>query len=175
MMQQQNIASLVFRLRGIFFAGLVLNMITGMLVVVTCYVKQKNDSIQYYRDWLNLLAAIISNVLLIDALRRLNKIVKGVFAVDTWQMICHVAAYTLVLASGILLIFLAYNNREIHAYQIKWFYHIYQFFILTVFLSQLPFCYILHRLIIQSKLTQFESEKSSEVTEIEHNISDSDS
>lgn len=66
----------------------------------------------YIRDWLLLIAAGLSNLLLIDALYKLRKVVKGVFAVDTWQMILHVSAYTLVFINGIIMLGLAYNAKK---------------------------------------------------------------
>jgi hypothetical protein len=42
--------------------------------------------------------------MLIDALRRLRRIVKGDFAVDIWQIVLHVSAYLLVFISGVILV-----------------------------------------------------------------------
>lgn len=103
----------------------------------------------YIRDWLLLIAAGLSNLLLIDALYKLRKVVKGVFAVDTWQMILHVSAYTLVFINGIIMLGLAYNakkNKEL-SYASTNFYKGYNAFIILIFISQLPFSYIIYRLI----------------------------
>lgn len=100
----------------------------------------------YIRDWLLLIAAGLSNLLLIDALYKLRKVVKGVFAVDTWQMILHVSAYTLVFINGIIMLGLAYNVKGL-SYASTNFYKGYNAFIILIFISQLPFSYIIYRLI----------------------------
>ena len=89
--------------------GLLLNISTGVTIIMTAYSKSnynKYPKLEFWRDWLNLIAAAVSNIMLIDALRRLRKIVKGVFAVDTWQMILHVSAYLLVFVSGVIIVFI---------------------------------------------------------------------
>lgn len=104
----------------------------------------------YIRDWLLLIAAGLSNLLLIDALYKLRKVVKGVFAVDTWQMILHVSAYTLVFINGIIMLGLAYNAKKNFkglSYASTNFYKGYNAFIILIFISQLPFSYIIYRLI----------------------------
>lgn len=99
------------RLRWSFLAGLLLNISTGVTIILTAYYKTKYPNLKYWRDWLNLAAAAVSNIMLIDALRRLRKIVKGVFAVDTWQMILHVSAYLLAFVSGVILLRIEYKMK----------------------------------------------------------------
>ncbi len=70
--------------RFIFVIGLLLNVSTGVTIVVNVYKRCDLTNMYKWRDWLNFAAAAISNLLLIDALRRLRKIIKGDFAVDTW-------------------------------------------------------------------------------------------
>lgn len=137
------------RLRWYFLAGLLLNISTGVIIILTAYCKNKYPNLKYWRDWLNLAAAAVSNIMLIDALRRLRKIVKGVFSVDTWQMILHVSAYLLVLVSGVILLSTDYGllGSSPISYANKRFYSLYMIFIICVFLSQLPFSYIIYRLI----------------------------
>lgn len=87
MLEGKSLSALNTNLRIIFIAGLILNSSTGVIIIVTCYKNKDsnpaNDA-KYWRDWLNLVAAAVSNIMLVDALRRLRKIVKGVFTVDTW-------------------------------------------------------------------------------------------
>ena len=119
--------------RCIFVIGLLLNVSTGVTIVVNVYKRNHHPNIFKWRDWLNFAAAAVSNLLLIDALRRLRKIIKGDFAVDTWQMILHVSAYLLVLVSGSILIFTEFTVDL--AYNSKRFYKLYLVFILCVFFS----------------------------------------
>ena len=87
MLEGKSLSELNTKLRIIFIAGLILNSSTGVIIIVTCYKNQdsnKENNAKYWRDWLNLVAAAVSNFMLVDALRRLRKIVKGVFTVDTW-------------------------------------------------------------------------------------------
>jgi hypothetical protein len=87
--------------------------------------------------------------MLIDALRRLRRIVKGDFAVDIWQMVLHVSAYLLVFISGVILVVIQITvakENEI-SYGSASFYMLYFLFIICVFISQLPFSYIIYRLI----------------------------
>ena len=111
MLNGQNMKTFTTRLRWSFLAGLLLNISTGVTIILTVYYKTKYPNLKYWRDWLNLAAAAVSNIMLIDALRRLRKIVKGVFAVDTWQMILHVSAYLLVFVSGVILLKIEYEMK----------------------------------------------------------------
>ena len=149
MLDGQSMKTFTNRLRWLFLAGLLLNISTGLILILTAYYKTSYPSLKYWRDWLNLTAAAVSNIMLIDALRRLKKIVKGVFAVDTWQMILHVSAYLLVFVSGVILLIIEYGVlvSSPFSYANKEFYKLYRFFIFCVFLSQLPFSYIIYRLI----------------------------
>ena len=109
MLNGQNIKTFTTRIRWYFLAGLLLNISTGVTIILRPYYRKKYPNLKYWRDWLNLAAAAVSNIMLIDALRRLRKIVKGVFAVDTWQMILHLSAYLLVFFSGVILLSLDYG------------------------------------------------------------------
>ena len=113
MLDGQNMKTFTTRLRWFFLAGLLLNISTGVAIILTAYYKTKSKypNLKYWRDWLNLAAAAVSNIMLIDALRRLRKIVKGAFSVDTWQMILHVSAYLLVFLSGITLLIIEYDGK----------------------------------------------------------------
>ena len=111
MLDGQNMKTFTTRLRWFFLAGLLLNISTGVTIILTAYYKTKYPNLKYWRDWLNLAAAAVSNIMLVDALRRLRKIVKGVFAVDTWQMILHVSAYLLVFVSGVILLKIEYEMK----------------------------------------------------------------
>jgi len=147
MLNGQNIKTFTIRLRLSFLAGLLLNFSTGVTIILTVYYKIKYPELKKWRDWVNLTAAAVSNIILIDALLKLRKIVKAAFVVDTWQMILHVSAYLLVFLSGIFLLIIEYTSEVNKSYESLTFYQLYEVFIICVFLSQLPFSYIIFRLI----------------------------
>lgn len=125
-------------MRLFFLIGLLLNFSTGVLTILTAYLKVKDDNKNAYkwRDWINLVAAAVSNIVLLDALRRLRKLVKGVFAVDTWQMVLHVSAYLLAFLSGFILVIIQFTvTKSKPAYDSFTFYNLYLIFILCVFFS----------------------------------------
>lgn len=64
------------------------------------------------RDSYNLFLAAVSSVFLIHALFSLKKVVKGIFAVDTWQMFLHVTTYFLVFVSGIVLLTVTIDGSD---------------------------------------------------------------
>ena len=79
-------------------------------------------------------------------MRRLRMMVKTKFHIDVWQFFWHMISFAMLAVSAILL---EVNSR--HAWQNeKSYYRFYAAFIVTLFLSQMPFVYILNRLVSQS-------------------------
>ncbi len=86
---------------------------------------------------------VISVVFLIDALRRLKIVTKGVMIIQTWQMIWHIWSFALVAIAGILLC-VATRHTWRHA---DWFYVTYELIVVLVFLCELPFIYIISKVV----------------------------
>jgi len=66
-------------------------------------------------------------------------------------------AYILVFIGGVLILAIQYINKSDSNLEITYdktgFFYFYEFFIICVFLSQIPFSYIIYRLIAQSKVS----------------------
>jgi len=88
-------------------------------------------------------------VILVDALRRIRKITAGSFALDTWQMFVHISCFLLVMSSGIGLAVIS-NSLIGGAVLNKKLYIILDCIIGLVFLAEIPFLYIINRLVTQS-------------------------
>ena len=86
---------------------------------------------------------------LTDALRRIRKITAGRFALDTWQMLVHILCFLLVMSSGIGL---AWISNELLGGEVlgRFLYILLDCIIGLVFLAELPFLYIINRLVTQS-------------------------
>ena len=95
---------------------------------------------------------------LTDALRRIRKITAGRFALDTWQMLVHILCFLLVMSSGIGLAWISNSllHQESKVFG-KYLYILLDCIIGLVFLAELPFLYIINRLVTQSLRFQKES------------------
>ena len=92
---------------------------------------------------MNVVPAFISLCFLIDSLRRLQLIAKGVLHIETAQMVWHIWSFMSVVIAGILL---SVTTR--HAFQhADWFYFTYYLIVLLIFMCELPFIYIISRVI----------------------------
>jgi len=83
-------------------------------------------------------------------LRRIRKLTAGSFALDTWQMFVHIACFLLVMSSGIGLAVISnllIKNQTILG---KRLYILLDCIIGLVFLAEIPFLYIINRLVTQS-------------------------
>lgn len=130
------------KIKVIFFSGLLINLSTGTLIIVAYY-ELSSRKFENWVEAINVAPSFISVIFLVDAMRRLKNIVKSKFTIDTWQFFWHMISYVLLAASALLL---EVDSR--HAWKKpKRYYSIYEAFIVTILFSQLPFIYILNRLV----------------------------
>ena len=122
--------------------GLIVNCATGIFIVLAF--SNFND-VQWENatETITVLPDVISVAFLIDALRRLKIVTKGVMIIQTWQMIWHIWSFALVAIGGILLC-VATRHTWQHA---NWFYVTYELIVLLVFLCELPFIYIISKVV----------------------------
>jgi hypothetical protein len=118
---------------------------TGILIIVAYY-KLSSRKFENWVEAINVAPSFISIIFMLDAMRRLRTMVKTKFHIDVWQFFWHMISFTMLAVSAILL---EVNSR--HAWQNeKSYYRFYAAFIVTLFLSQMPFVYILNRLVSQN-------------------------
>lgn len=86
----------------IFFIGLVINLSGGYFVLLA-FNHVLSNQIEDATDAFNVVPEFISVVFLADALRRIKKISKNTFEVDSWQVTVHMVAFLLVATTGIFL------------------------------------------------------------------------
>lgn len=71
------------KIKLIFFAGLLLNLSTGSLIIVAYY-ELSSRRFENWVEAINIAPSFISIIFLLDAMRRLRTIVKTKFQIDTW-------------------------------------------------------------------------------------------
>lgn len=125
------------------FVGLVLNLSTGTLIIIG-YSKLYSHKFENWVEAINVLPCIISLVFMGDAMRRLKKIVvRSKLLIDTWQFFWHMVSYSMLAVSAILLEVASRNSWD-HASVFFW---VYGGFVVALFMSQMPFVYIINRLV----------------------------
>jgi len=82
-----------------------------------------------------------------DALRRIRKITAGSFVLDTWQMVFHIACFFCVVCSGVLLATLSLILLTQGKILTKKLYILLDCIIALIFAAELPFLYIINRLV----------------------------
>lgn len=98
----------------------------------------------------NLVPSIISFFFLLDALRRLKQVAKGALQIETWQMVWHIWSYGFIIMDGIFLVVFSKNTYE----HVKWFYLSYAGILLLLFFCELPFLYIINRIVTQAIISK---------------------
>jgi len=92
---------------------------------------------------MNILPDTISILFLIDSLRRLKVVSSGVMHIEIWQMILHIWSFVSVVVAGTLL-----SISTMHAWKKPtYFYATYESIVLMVFLCELPFIYIINKVV----------------------------
>jgi hypothetical protein len=92
---------------------------------------------------LNVVPNFISLCFLVDALYRLRNIARGAMHIETWQLVWHIWSFVLTTIAGIFLS-IATHHAWRHA---KFFYLTYDMIIVMIFLCELPFLYIIHKVV----------------------------
>ena len=85
----------------------------------------------------------MSLILLLDALRRIKEVTYGLMHIETWQMVWHIWSFAFVVISGTILCIATHATFH-HA---GWFYFCYYLLLVCIFLTELPFIYILNNVI----------------------------
>ena len=154
--QQKQVKHLGLLLKLMFYVGEVLQCLTGYLSLFAFNhegAQYNTKAIENWTDFMNIFPELVSLCVLVDALRRLRNITAGQFAIDTAQMILHIAGFTLVVGTGI---WLTYTTRhpfvtEDGSDKNAWLFYLNLYCVVVmVFLAELPFLYIINRLITQS-------------------------
>jgi len=122
--------------------GIIAFLISGALVVSAIY-NYRNNAIQYSSEFANVLPAFVAIGFLIDALYRLKTLAHGSMHIETWQIIWHVWSFVLVCICGILL-----SVATIHTWKNPgWFYATYLSIICLIFMCEVPFLYIINKIV----------------------------
>lgn len=132
-----------------FWVGLLANVLSGVFIVLAFY-EYGNSGLARTSEVFNVVPDLISAAFLIDALRRLKSAASGVFQIEIWQMVWHVWAFVLFGLGGIVLsvtLSHPWSNPEV-------FYYSYEMILVLVFMCELPFIYIIHRLLTQAIMAQ---------------------
>jgi len=87
----------------IWIVGFLLNFSSGSLIIACAY-NDPTNAFQTFSKSMNIIPGVISIIILFDALHRLRRLSKGVFSLETWQMIWHAWSFVFVLLGGILLL-----------------------------------------------------------------------
>lgn len=112
-------------------------------LIIGAFYRPLSDMIQYSTEILNVLPDLISAAFLIDALRRLKNLAKETMHLETWQLTLHVWSFASVILAGVLL-----SVSTLHSWEHpSWFYATYEGIILTVFICELPFIYIINKIV----------------------------
>ena len=141
-MKQYDSFKTEVKIKIVFFTGLLLNLSSGSLIIVAYY-ELSSRKFENWVEAINVAPSFISVFFLVDAMRRLRTIVRSKFAIDTWQFFWHMISYILLAASAVLL---EVDSRDAWS-EAKRFFWVYEAFIITISLSQIPFVYILNRLV----------------------------
>lgn len=128
---------------------MLINILSGVFIVLAFY-EYGNSALARTSEFFNVVPDLISAAFLIDALRRLKSAAAGVFHIQIWQMVWHVWAFFLFALGGICLSYTLghpWSNPEI-------FYYSYELILVLCFMCELPFIYIIHRILTQAIVAQ---------------------
>ena len=129
----------------VYLIGVGIFLISGSLIVAASY-KYSNNALQYSCEVMNIVPSMFSVSFLIDSLRRVKKLASGTMHIETWQMVWHIWSFISVVIAGIML-----SVATLHAWQNpKWFYATYLGIICLLFICELPFLWILNKIVSQA-------------------------
>ena len=152
---QKEVNRLGLKLKIVFYAGLILQCSTGYMEILAfnSETSPHKKLIENSTDFMNIFPQFVSLMFLLDALRRLRKVTAGNFVIDTFQMILHISGFAGVVGTGTWLTITTHgvNTRE---NGIKRFYINLDCVVAMIFLAELPFLYIINRLVSQSLQAQ---------------------
>lgn len=98
---------------------------------------------KYTAEGLNLIPEFLSMLFLCDALRRFRAIAKGVLKIETTQIFWHVVTFILFVIGSIFLVICVNSGAWDHP---KLFYALYENIMVVVFISEIPFIWIVFRI-----------------------------
>ncbi len=139
----------------VFVFGLLLNLTSGVFIIMAFYHVGGREW-QLDTEIANIVPNVISVIVLLDSLRRLKQASKGFLEIETWQMVWHIWSFTAVTFDGILLSLCTRNARKYP----KLFYATYMSLVILLFCCEMPFLFIINRIVsqaINSKKIQEES------------------
>lgn len=93
-----------------------------------------------------MLPDLASVCFLIDALRRLKSLAKGTMHIETWQLAWHIWSFASVVVAGVLLSVSTINAWD----NPTWFYITYEGIVVVMFMCELPFIYIINKIVSQA-------------------------
>ncbi len=125
----QNLNSLDLRLNLVFYLGLLFTLATGSLIVAAYYKLTVN--IENWVEILNIAPPLVSVLFLVDAMRRLQKVIQNKFAINMWQIIVHMISFVFLIISAIVI---SYDSRNTWHHP-RQFFILYEAFILCIFTS----------------------------------------
>jgi len=149
---QKEIARLGLELKIVFYAGLILQCSTGYMEILAfnSETSPHQKLIENCTDFMNIFPEVVALLFLLDALRRLRKVTAGNFVIDTFQMILHIFGFAAVTGTGCWLTYTTHGVKISRSNGIEKFYINLDCVIGMVFLAELPFLYIINRLVSQS-------------------------
>lgn len=138
----------------IFCFGLCINITGGVCIIFAEHANANNHENstvwENTTEAFNLIPNTISIIFLADALRRLRKIANGVLYIETWQLIWHGWSYFLILCAAWFLCIVSHNTLK----HTNLFYYSYETFLIALFLCEMPFLYIINRVLNQAIVTK---------------------
>ena len=129
---------------AVFAVGLLFNLYAGVLLQEVFHFSV-NDTLVNATEIINVAPSFISMVFLGDALRRLRKASKGVLQMETWQLVWHIWSFFSVFVSGVLL---SISVRKAWT-ETRFFYVTYVLLLVFIFLCEVPFIFILNKIMSQ--------------------------
>ena len=150
-MDRTNFKQINYVIFGIGSFGLLVFLFGGCCIQIA-FNHYGNMKWNITTQFMNIAPNIFSLGFLIDSLRRLRLIAKGVLHIETFQMIWHIWSFVLVVIAGILLS-VATNKGEGFD-KPKLLYITYECIIIMLWACELPFIYIINKVINQAYVSK---------------------
>lgn len=150
-MDHTNFKQINYVIYGIVSFGLLIFLFGGCCIQIA-FNHYGNMKWNITTQFMSIVPNIFSLGFLIDSLRRLRQIAKGVLHIETFQMIWHIWSFVLVVIAGILLS-IATNKGEGFDNP-KLLYITYECIIITLWACELPFIYIIKKVINQAYVSK---------------------
>ena len=132
-------------LLAVSLTGYAINIVSGLSFTYSFY-NFGTHKFRNIAEGLNLIPEFLSMIFLCDALRRFRAIAKGVLKIETTQIFWHVVTFILFVIGSIFLVICVDSGAWDSPQASRTFYALYENIMVVVFISEIPFIWIVFRI-----------------------------